>query len=113
MVSTAAKKVFPSRRSRRRLTVHYGAGNTRHIGYSGNVSRTGMMIRTIRVFEPGTVLILEVEHSTRTLRLNGRVIWARVGELRWLPTGKIGMGIRFIDPPEDLMEVLFPIGASG
>jgi PilZ domain-containing protein len=112
MGSPSLKKSFPERRSRRRLTVHFGAGNTKHMGYSGNVSPTGMMIRTTRVFEPGTILTLEVEHLTRRIHLEGRVIWARVGELRWLPTGKIGMGIRFIDAPEDLMEILFPIAAS-
>ena len=112
MGSPATKKSLPAGRSRRRLTVHFGAGNTKHMGYSGNVSRTGMMIRTTRVFEPGTILTLEVEHLTRSIRLEGRVIWARVGELRWLPTGKIGMGIRFIDAPEDLMEILFPVATS-
>jgi PilZ domain len=113
VVSPAAKKGFPALRSRRRVTVHFGAGNTKHIGYSGNVSRTGMMIRTTRVFEPGTVLTLQVEHLTQSIHLEGRVIWARVGELRWLSTGKIGMGIRFINAPEDLMKILFPIAASG
>ena len=113
METPAAKKGFPARRSRRRLTVHYGSGNTKHMGYSGNVSPTGMMIRTTRVFEPGTILTLEVELLTRRIPLQGQVIWARVGEVRWLPTGKIGMGIRFIDAPEDLLEILFPIAASG
>jgi Tfp pilus assembly protein PilZ len=112
MVSAAAEKVLPARRSRRRLTVHYGTGSTKHIGYSGNISRTGMMIRTTRVFEPGTILTLEVELLPRTICLTGKVMWARVGELRWLPTGKIGMGIRFIDPPENLMETIAPIAAS-
>ena len=113
MVSPAATKSSPARRSRRRLAVKYGIGRARHIGYSGNVSGTGMMIRTIRVFEPGTVLNVEVELLARTVRLEGRVVWARAGELRWLPTGKIGMGIRFINPPDDLLELLFPIAASG
>ena len=105
-----AKKVrsTPAIRSRRRLTVHYGAGAQRHIGYSGNISRTGMMIRTTRVFEPGTVLAIEMDLAGRKLALSGQVIWARVGEVRWLPTGKIGMGIRFVQPPEDLMEIVSP-----
>ena len=113
MVTLATRKILASRRSRRRLTVHYGAGEARHIGYSGNISQTGMMIRTTRVFEPGTMLSLEIGLLAGTLRLQGRVIWARVGEVRWLPTGKIGMGIRFVEPPQNLMEVVFPIGASG
>lgn len=113
MVSPAATKSPLARRSRRRLTVRYGAGPARYIGYSANVSGTGMMIRTIRVFEPGTVLNVEVELLSRTVHLEGRVVWARAGELRWLPTGKIGMGIRFINPPEDLLELLFPVAAPG
>src|SRR6185436_14865440 len=113
MVSPATKKGPGARRSRRRLTVKYGAGSARYIGYSANVSGTGMMIRTIRVFDPGTVLNMEVELLSRTVHLEGRVVWARAGELRWLPTGKIGMGIRFINPPDDLLELLFPIATVG
>jgi len=108
MGTSPGKTIPQALRRRRRLTVRYGPGEVRHIGYSGNISQTGMMIRTTRVFEPGTLLTLEMELIAGTLCLNGRVIWARVGEVRWLPTGKIGMGIRFIDPPENLIEVLFP-----
>ncbi len=106
MVQAASKT--RSLRSRRRLTIRYGPGEARHIGYSGNISRTGMMIRTIRVFEPGTVLTIEMDLSGRKLQLSGQVIWARIGEVRWLPTGKIGMGIRFVQPPDDLMEIVSP-----
>ena len=113
MVPTPTPRSLPARRSRRRLTVHYETARARHIGYSGNISRTGMMIRTTRVFEPGTILLLEIEVLARTLRLKGRVMWARVGEVRWLPTGKIGMGIRFINPAEDLLDLVAPLGASG
>mgnify|MGYP003576421337 CR=1 FL=1 len=115
MVSASAGVKVPARRSRRRFTVRYGVGTPTHIGYSGNISRSGMMIRTLRVFAPGTLVNLDVELSTRIQRLQGKVVWARTGELRWLPTGKIGMGIRFIDPPEDFMEMLFtsPAGISG
>ena len=89
--------------------MHYGTAAPSHIGYSGNISGSGMMIRTTRVFEPGTTLRIEMELSGRKLSLQGQVIWARVGEVRWLPTGKIGMGIRFLQPPENLMELVSPI----
>jgi hypothetical protein len=72
-----------------------------------------MMIRTTRLFEPGTLLMLDMELLEGTLPLSGRVIWAKVGEVRWLPTGKIGMGIRFIDPPDNLIEALFPVAVPG
>jgi PilZ domain len=98
-----------AKRSRKRLTVHFGHDHARHIGYSGNVSCSGMMIRATRVYAPGTVIHVEIELSRRTLRLKGRVIWARAGEARWLPSGRIGMGVKFIDPPESLMDMIFPI----
>jgi Tfp pilus assembly protein PilZ len=100
---------LPAKRSRRRLTVHFGHDQARHIGYSGNVSSSGMMIRTTRVYGPGTVIHLEIDLAKRILRLKGRVVWARAGEVRWLPSGRIGMGVKFINAPEGLMDLLAPI----
>jgi Tfp pilus assembly protein PilZ len=72
-----------------------------------------MMIRTTRVFAPGTLLHLDLEATTRHLLLQGRVIWARAGGISWLATGKIGMGVKFVDPPDNLMGLLFPPKAGG
>ena len=107
------KGATPARRSRKRLPVLYGPAQASHIGYSGNISQTGMMIRTTRVFAPGTLLHLDLEAAPRHLRLQGRVVWARAGEIAWLATGKIGMGVKFVDPPEDLFGLLFPPAAGG
>ena len=41
----------------------------------------------------------------KTLALAGEVVWAREGPMAWLQTGRVGMGIRFIDPPSDLAEL--------
>jgi hypothetical protein len=89
MVSPAATKSLAARRSRRRLAVKYGPGRARHIGYSWNVSGTGMMIRTIRVFEPGTVLNMEVELLARTVHLEGRVVGSPAASLSHCGTGLI------------------------
>ena len=94
-------------RERRRVEVHYReAGKPSLIGFSGNVSSRGMMIRTPRVHAPGTVLDIELRLPGGSLKLQGRVIWAREGPMSWLMTGKIGMGIEFIDPPSDLEAVV-------
>jgi len=113
MIPASSRKDAPARRSRRRLTVRYGLEKPSHIGYSGNISGTGMMIRATRVFTPGTVIRIEVELLSRTLGLKGQVVWARAGEVRWLPTGKIGMGVKFIQPPVNLMDMIFPIAMPG
>jgi hypothetical protein len=100
-------------RHRRRVEVHYKVkGHAAQIGFSGNISASGMMLRTPRVLPPGTILTLEVRFPQRTIVLTGRVMWAREGPLSWLPTGKIGMGIKFVDPPADLVGLLRRVAAA-
>jgi hypothetical protein len=90
-------------RHRRRVEVHYKEkGHPAQIGFSGNISASGMMLRTPRVVAPGTILTLEVRFPQKTIILTGRVMWAREGPLSWLSTGRIGMGIKFVDPPAGL-----------
>lgn len=94
-------------RLRRRLEVRYSDGKTPPgMGYSGNLSMQGIMIRTPRVFPPGTILDLELRFAGGTVKTRGRVMWAREGPLAWVSSGRIGMGIRFIDPPENLAEMI-------
>ena len=81
-------------------------GRAPQIGYSGNISNTGMMIRTPNVLAPGTILDLELRLPHGSIAVTGLVVWARTGPMSWLATGRIGMGIRFIDPPADLVSRL-------
>jgi uncharacterized protein (TIGR02266 family) len=100
-------------RLRRRLEVRYSDGSGPALmGYSGNLSRNGMMIRTMRVFPPGTRLAIELRFPNQTIRVNGEVAWAREGPMSWLATGRIGMGIKFDEAPPELIEHL-AAGASG
>ena len=101
-----------SRRVRRRMEVRYGQDALQYIGYSRNLSRSGMMIGARRVFAPGTVLTLEVKVSRATFSLRGTVIWAREGPVEWIHTGRVGMGITFIDPPAEFLTAL-PEAARG
>ena len=95
-----------ARRFRKRVEVRYGVGEPEFTGYSGNISHSGMMVRAIRVFGPGVTLNLELRLPDRTIKLRGVISWAREGSLQLLPTGRIGMGIKFIDPPEELLRSL-------
>jgi Tfp pilus assembly protein PilZ len=96
-------------RYRRRIEVRITApGQVPHIGYSGNISMAGVMVRTPRVHPPGTILAIELRFPDESIRLTGKVVWAREGSLQWLASGRIGMGIKFIDPPADLAELLRP-----
>ena len=100
-------------RYRRRLEVRYAAqGRASQIGYSGNISNTGMMIRTPNVLPPGTIVDVELKAPQETITLSGQVVWARTGPMSWLATGRVGMGIRFIDAPDDLVSRLRSLSAA-
>ncbi len=102
----ARKKVAASRRMRRRAEVLFGPDEPRYLGYSRNISKTGMMVGTMRVFAPGTILNLRVTLPSGTFEVRGSVIWAREGPVEWLRMGRVGMGLRFVDPPEELVSRL-------
>ena len=96
-----------ARRYRRRVEVRFGPAEPECTGYSGNISGTGIMIRATRVFAPGTLLNMELRLPKNTIKLRGKVTWAREGGVQLLPTGKVGMGIRFVNPPPaELVEIL-------
>lgn len=61
------------------------------------------MVGAARVFAPGTILNLELAFPDSIFRLRGEVVWARAGSATYVATGRVGMGITFIDPPEDLL----------
>ena len=92
--------------------MRYGPEEPRFVGYSGNVSRSGIMVRTIRVFAPGTVLRLELKFPDRTFLVRGEVVWAREGPVQLLSTGRIGMGINFVSPPQDFLSFLEQVSAA-
>ena len=71
------------------------------------------MVRAIRVFAPGTLLQLELKLPGGTVRVRGEVVWARQGTVAWLATGRVGMGISFIDPPEDILSRCQPPSDPG
>jgi len=101
-----------SRRARKRVEVRYGPDEPQFIGYSGNVSRSGIMVRAIRVFAPGTVLTLELKFPDAVFRVRGEVVWARQGPVQFLSTGRVGMGINFLQPSAEFLGYLEGVGAN-
>jgi len=95
-----------NRRARRRLEVRFGPEGPTYLGYSRNLSRTGMMIGSLKVFAPGTVLDLRLTLGDHTVALKALVVWAREGPVQWMNHGRVGMGIRFLGTPPDEMNRL-------
>lgn len=105
-------------RDRRRVEVRSSAtGPASRIGFSGNISNTGMMNRTPYVMPPDSIvwLGLRLRLTEREITLSGRVVWARSVPMTLTATGRVGMGTGFIDPAADLIATLrseMPAGAG-
>lgn len=108
----AADKKSRYVRMRRRIQVRYGVGRPEYTGYSGNISKSGLMIRALRVFEPGTVLDLEVTLGETPWVVKAKVRWAREGSVSLLQTGRIGMGVQFVEPPATFLEAVGTLDAG-
>lgn len=92
----------PSRRLGRRLQVRFRQMGRRdsNVGYTTNISATGMFVATIRPLPPGTELDVEVSDKKGSLRLDAVVIHARKVPATWQRIHPSGMGVRFLDPTE-------------
>jgi len=93
----------PSRRLGRRLQVRFRplGGREAHVGYTTNVSQTGMFVATIRPLAPGTELDVEVSDKRQSLRLDAVVVHARKVPPMWQRLRPSGMGLRFLDAGND------------
>ena len=101
----------PNRRLGRRLQIRFRplGGEDSSVGYTLNISATGMFVATIRPLPPGTRLDVEVRDKQRSLRLNAVVIHARKVPATWQRIHPSGMGLRFLDPTaksENLRELV-------
>lgn len=82
-------------------------GHKTFFGYAKNLSKSGMMIGTINPREPGSQFWVEIplpEPVNQVARCHCEVVWQRrySREHRYDP----GMGLRFLDLPEDMAEAI-------
>jgi Tfp pilus assembly protein PilZ len=87
----------------RRLFVRFGPEQAINIGFTGDISLTGVFIKTNTMFAPGSILKMEIELPDSTmLHLSGTVMWAKkvpASMVRHIK--KSGMGVKIIHPPEE------------
>ena len=87
----------------RRLFVRFGPEQAINIGFSGDLSITGIFIKTNTMFAPGSILKLEIElPGSKVLHLRGTVMWAkRVPSTLVRHIKKSGMGVKILQPTEE------------
>jgi hypothetical protein len=93
-----------SDRKRRRLTVRFGVNRPEKTGFTRNISSTGIFIQTNLPLPPGTILHMEIAFPERTFALRGRVIWAKKVPAQLAHVIECGMGIRYVQPPEEFRD---------
>ena len=100
-------------RVRRRLRVLYGTQIPSKVGFTSDISESGLCIQTFIVYKPGETLLIEMElPGGELLRLEGRVHWARKVPPNMLRKVKYsGMGVKvinFIGDPEPFIQLCKP-----
>jgi hypothetical protein len=90
----------PAARIFKRLFVRFGKELPTYIGYTMDLSATGLFIRSSAIFPPRTVLNIALTlPDDRVVLLSGQVMWAkRVPPQLARLVRKNGMGIRLQQP---------------
>jgi Tfp pilus assembly protein PilZ len=109
---------MPSRRRAirrpRRVQVHFWkqGDTTSYIGYTTNISLTGMFIATNSPLSSGARIRIEVVDRDRGFMVEGVVAHARKSPPELARLNQSGMGVRFLTV-EDLVRELIPAGLAG
>ena len=98
----------------RRVQVHFWRQGdpTSYVGYTTNISLTGMYIATNNPVPSGSRIRVEVVDRDRGFMVEGTVAHARKMQVELARLGQSGMGVRFLTV-EELVRELIPSGISG
>ncbi|HEY4596077.1 MAG TPA: PilZ domain-containing protein, partial [Thermoanaerobaculia bacterium] len=98
----------------RRVQVHFWKQGdpTAYIGYTTNISLTGMFVATNSPVSSGSRIRVEVVDRDRGFMVEGVVAHARKSPLELARLNQSGMGIRFLSV-EELVRELMPAGLAG
>lgn len=93
-VKTMAEK-RDTKRHRRRLSLRFGIERAERVGFTEDISRNGLFIRTASPHPPNTRLNIEITTSDGgIIRIEGKVRWIRKVPLNLIHlVNKCGMGV--------------------
>ena len=66
-------------------------------GRVSEISRKGCYVESLNTLPVGTILNMQILRDQRTFTIRGRIIYVHE---------KFGMGVVFVDPPEDQLRIL-------
>ena len=87
------------KRHRKRLTLRFGIERADRVGFTEDISRNGLFIKTVSPYPPNTRLYIEIAASVGgIIKIEGRVRWIRRAPLNLIHlVNKCGMGIMITD----------------
>jgi hypothetical protein len=91
-------------RTRRRLAVRFGVRGPERLGYSQNISESGLYIETNYVIDPGTDLQLEIDTPEKMFEMWATVVWARRYPLSFQRVMRGGLGCQFAFPSQEWID---------
>ena len=91
-------------RTKRRIRVMFGEAEPDKVGYTRNISATGLNVETNQAMAPGTGLQLVVDAGEQVFELWATVVWARRFPPRYAHVMRGGMGCRFVDTSPEWVE---------
>lgn len=93
-------------RRTKRIEVRFGADRPSQLGFTIDMSETGLFIKTTTIFPPYTTLLLELTlPDKRVVSLRGHVSWVKRVPAQLAPhVKKAGMGIELLQPPAEYLE---------
>lgn len=84
-------------RHKRRFQLRYGLEKPDKIGFTEDISDTGIFVKSPQVIQPGKILFVELRLRDDTLVLiKGRIMWAKRVPQNLMRKVKGGMGVRII-----------------
>ena len=101
-------------RRTKRIEVRFGPEQPTDLGFTIDVSETGLFVKSNTVYPPDTRLVLELSlPDRRVLSLRGRVMWAkRVPPQLARLLRKAGMGVELIDPPPEYLNLIQSLSSA-
>lgn len=85
-------------RHKKQLPITFGFIETNRMGYSADISDTGMLINTPKVAPPNTKIIIEFNtEDNLKIKIVALVVWAKNIHNNLLHSAKLfGMGVKFL-----------------
>jgi Tfp pilus assembly protein PilZ len=85
------------KRQKKRLQLRYGLEEPNKLGFTEDISATGIFIKTPVVMDPGKILFVEFRLAdASTILVKGRIMWAKRVPQSLLGKVKGGMGVHIL-----------------